>query len=167
MRNRSWTFAGCVAICLFAASPAFPQSSPPPDAMAAARELLTTIRFIDQFKAVLPIIAQNLKPAIVQNRPEAEREFDAVMPKLMEGMGARLNELAEQTAIIYANNFSADELRQITAFFRTPAGVKYLEKLPLITQQSMAAGQSFGQAVAIELRNRITDEIQKRGASPR
>ena len=167
MRNHSRIVAACLAIYLFAAGPALPQSSSPSDAMAAARELLTTIRFIDQFKAVLPIIAQNLKPAIVQNRPEAEREFDAVMPKLMEGMGTRLNELAEQTAVIYANNFSADELRQITAFFRTPTGVKYLEKLPLITQQSMAAGQSFGQSVAIELRNRITDEMQKRGTTPR
>jgi hypothetical protein len=166
MRIHSWTLGSCLAICLFAASPALSQS-PPPDALAAARELLTTIRFIDQFKAVLPLIAQNLKPAIVQNRPEAEREFDTIMPQLMDSMGARLAELSEQTAIIYANNFSADELRQITAFFRTPTGEKYLQKLPLITQQSMAAGQRFGQSVAIELRNRITDEMQKRGASPR
>jgi uncharacterized protein len=166
MRNRSWTLAGCLAMCLFAASPALSQS-PPPDALTAARELLLTMRFIDQFKAVLPIIAQNLKPAIVQNRPEVEREFDNIMPKLMDGMGARLAELSEQTAIIYANNFSAAELKEITAFFRTPTGEKYLQKLPVITQQSMAAGQSFGQAVAIELRNRIVEEIQKQGASPR
>jgi hypothetical protein len=165
MRNRSWTLAGCFAICLFASGPVFPQSSPPPDAMAAARELLVTIRFIDQFKAVLPIIAQSLKPAIVQNRPQAERAFETHRPQLMASMGTRLSELAEQTAIIYANNFSAEELRTIAAFFRTPTGEKYLEKLPVITQESMGAGQRFGQAVAIELRNRITDELQKRGAN--
>ena len=166
MRARSWTLAGCLAISLFAAGPALPQT-PAPEAMAAARELLVTIRFIDQFKAVLPIIAQNLKPAIVQNRPQVEKEFDTIMPQMMDSMGARLNELAEQTAVIYANNFTPDELRAITAFFRTPIGQKYLEKQPVITQQSMAAGQRFGQSVVIELRNRITDELQKRGADPR
>ena len=131
--------------------------------MAAARELLATIKFIDQSKAVLPIIMQNLKPAIVQNRPQVEREFDAVMPLIVEGMTPRLNELAEQTAVIYADNFTAAELRDITAFFRAPTGEKYLQKLPEITQQSMAAGQQFGQAVAAEMHGRIIEELNKRG----
>jgi hypothetical protein len=163
MRKRSLMLAACLAISLSVAGPARPQS-PAPDVMAAARELLVTIRFIDQFKAVLPIIMQNMKAAIVQNRPQVEREFDAVMPLIVEGMNPRLNELAEQTAVIYANNFTVAELRDITAFFRAPTGEKYLRKLPEITQQSMAAGQQFGQSVAAEMHSRIVEELNKRGA---
>jgi uncharacterized protein len=160
MRKHSWTL--CLAVLLLAASPA-PAQSPPPDALAAARELLVTMRMADQFKAILPTIMQSMKPVIVQGRPEIERDFDAIVPTLLEGMNARLNELSDLTAAVYASNFSADELRDITAFYRTPTGEKFLQKLPVVTQQSIALGQRFGQAVAGDLQGRIVDELRKRG----
>ena len=162
MRKHSWILAACVAVCLLAAGPAHSQS-PPPDAMAAARELLATMRFTDQFKALLPVIFQNLKPAIVQSRPQIERDFDAIVPLLLEAMNPRLNELTELMAGVYAINFTGDELRQVTAFYRTPTGEKFLQKLPAITQQSMVIGQRFGQTVTQELQRRMTEELRKRG----
>jgi hypothetical protein len=160
MGKRSWIL--CLTLLLCAANPAFSQS-PPTDAMAAARELLVTMRMVDQFKAILPTVLQTLKPVIVQGRPEIERDFDAIVPTLLEGMTARLNELSDLTATVYANNFSVGELRDIIAFYRTPTGEKFLQKLPAITQQSMALGQRFGQAVASDLQGRIIDELRKRG----
>jgi hypothetical protein len=162
MRKHSWTVVGCLTLCLLAAAPARAQS-PDPDAMAAARELLTTMKFSEQFKAILPVVIQNLKSAIVQNRPEVERDYDAIMPLILQGMTARLDELGEATAKVYAANFTAGELRDITAFYRTPTGQKFLQKLPVVTQQSMAIGQRFGQAVTGELQSRITEELRKRG----
>jgi uncharacterized protein len=160
MRKCSWIL--CLTLLLFAAKPALAQS-PPPDAMAAARELLVTMRIVDQFKAILPTVLQTMKPVIAQGRPEIERDFDAIAPTLLEGMNARLNELSDLTATVYANNFSVEELRDITAFYRTPTGEKFLQKLPAVTQQSMALGQRFGQAVAGDLQGRIVDELRKRG----
>jgi hypothetical protein len=154
--------AACFAISLFTSGPALPQTSAP-DTMAAARELLVTIKFIEQSKALLPIILQNLKPAIVQNRPQVEREFDAIMPLIMDRINPRLSELSERTAAIYAANFTDAELRELTAFYRTPTGERYLQKLPVIAQQSMAAGQQFGEAVTAEMRDRIMEELDKRG----
>jgi hypothetical protein len=160
MRKRPWTLY--LTVVLLAATPALSQT-PPPDATAAARELLATMRFSDQFKAIMPVIVQNLKPAIVQNRPEVERDFDALMPTLLESMTARLDEISDLTASVYARNFTVEELRDITAFYRTPTGEKFLQKLPAVTQQSMALGQKFGQSVASELQGRLIDELRKRG----
>jgi len=162
MRKHLWMVVGCLTLCLLAAAPARAQS-PDPDALAAARELLSTMKFSDQFKAILPVVIQSLKPAIVQNRPEVERDYDAIMPLILQGMTSRLNELGEATAAVYAANFTAGELRDITAFYRTPTGQTFLQKLPVVTQQSMAIGQRFGQAVTSELQNRITEELRKRG----
>jgi len=162
MRKHSWAVAGCLALCLLVLAPARAQS-PDPDALAAARELLVTMKFSDQFKAILPAVIGALKPAIAQNRPEVERDFDAIMPLILDGMNARLNELSDATAAIYAANFTAGELRDITAFYRTPTGQRFLQKLPVVTQQSMAIGQRFGQAVTGELQSRITEELRKRG----
>jgi uncharacterized protein len=147
---------------LFAALPARAQA-PSPEAMAAAHDLIVTMRAADYFKAIMPAIMQNMKPAIVQNRPEVERDYDAVMPLLLEGMNARVNEIIDQIAAIYARNFTAEELREVTAFYRGPTGQKFVQKLPAITQESMVVGQRFGQAIGGEIRARMIDELRKRG----
>ena len=87
MRKHLCILAACLT-CLVASGPARPQS-PPSDATAAARELLITMRFADQLRATFPMVMQNLKPAIVQNRPELERDFDAAVPLLLDAMNPR------------------------------------------------------------------------------
>ena len=162
MRNHSRLAAACVAVFVLVAGPARPQS-PPPDALTAARELIVTMRAADQFKAILPAVIRNLKPAIVQSRPEVERDFDAIMPIMLEAMNARVSEVIDQITALYARTFSVAELREVTAFYRGPTGQKFLEKVPQITQESMAIGQKFGQSVAAEMQSRIVEELRKRG----
>jgi uncharacterized protein len=162
MRMISRTLVAGLTLFLLAAGPALAQS-PAPDAMTAARELVTTMQAADQFKALLPIIMKNLKPAIVQNRPEVDRDYDAIMPLLMAGMGARVNEIVDEITALYARTFTADELREVTAFYRGPTGQKFLQKQPVIMQESMAIGQKFGQSVAAEMQSRIVEELRKRG----
>jgi hypothetical protein len=161
-----------LAISPLCGRPASAQSQPPtqaqspspsPDTVAAARELVTTSRAADQLKTLLPLIMQQLKPAIVQGRADVARDFDVVMPQLVEAMSARSDSFAEAIAVIYARNFSADELRQVTAFYRSPIGQRFLEKMPTIAQESMTMGQKFGQEIAVELRTRMIEELRKRG----
>jgi hypothetical protein len=154
--------AGLVVATLLLIVPAHAQS-PSPDADAAARELVDTMKLPDQFKAVLPTIIQHLKPAIVQNRPDVGRDFDAMMPVVQEKMAARLGELSNAMAAVYASNFTAAELRDLTAFYKSPAGQKLLQKTPVIAAQTMAAGQKFGQAAAADAQKQMTDELRSKG----
>jgi hypothetical protein len=136
--------AVCVTICLLAAGSAGAQS-PSPETLAAARELIVTMRAADYFKTIMPAIVQQLKPAIVQNRPQVERDYDAIMPLMLDSMNARVSEIIDQVAALYARNFTAAELNEVVAFYRGPTGQKFIQKLPLITQESMVIGQRFGQ----------------------
>jgi hypothetical protein len=147
-----------------ALTPSFVQAqAPTPEARTSAKELIETMRAVDQMKVMMPMIMQQLKPAIVQGRPEVERDYDASLPLVLEAMDGRLGELVDAIALIYAANFSADELRQVTAFYRTSVGQKFLEKLPAITQQSLALGQRFGQQLAGDLRERMIEQLRKKG----
>jgi hypothetical protein len=121
------------------------------------------MRTADQFKTILPAIVQGLKPAIVQNRPEVARDFDLMAPKLVESMAARFDELIDGIAAIYARNFTAAELNEIIAFYRGPVGQKFVQKQGGILQDSLAAGQKWGQALGAELQRRMTDELRKKG----
>jgi hypothetical protein len=135
----------------------------PEDTLSAARELITIMRATDQLKQMLPTIMQALKPAIAQGRPQVERDLDAVMPLLLDGMSSRVGELVDQMASVYARNFTPDEIRQLAAFYRTPVGQKFLEKMPTVMQESMSLGQAFGQRVAGELQTKMIEELRKKG----
>jgi uncharacterized protein len=139
--------------------------TPSPDVAAAARELVVTVRAADQLKTMMPIIMQQLKPAIVQGRPQVEKDYDAIMPLILDRMAAHSNEFVDLVAAIYARNFTAEEIREVTAFYRSPVGQKFLEKMPAVTQESFAAGQKWGQVIAGDMRTRLIEELRKRGHS--
>lgn len=139
--------------------------SPKSDAEVAARELVDTIKLADRFKVLLPTIFKTLKPAIVQNRADVERDFDALVPILMKKMDARFSELQDSIVLIYADNFTAAELRELIAFYQTPTGQKLLEKTPLVMQQTMAAGRKFGEVAGAEAQQEMVDELRKKGHS--
>jgi uncharacterized protein len=162
MIPRAAMFGGVLAAMMLVPAPAAPQS-PAADTMAVARELVAASRAGDQIKTLLPLIFQQIKPMIVQNRPEVERDFDKIMPLMLELMNSRIEDFAEAMALIYARNFTVAELRQIQAFYHTPAGQKLLDRMPAIAQESMALGQKVGQTIAKELQGRVIEELRKRG----
>jgi uncharacterized protein len=157
--------SGCIALCLIGSSPALAQTTaaPPQDALAAARELVVVVRATDQIKQILPLIIQAMRPAVVQGRPEVEKDFDAFAPALLDNMNARITELVELMALIYARNFTAEEMREMMAFYRTSLGQKLLQKMPTVAQESMTAGQAWGQQIGAEVQRRMIEELRKKG----
>jgi uncharacterized protein len=164
MRTR-FMIAGFIALCLIGRGPAAaqPAAAPTQDALAAARELVQVARAADQLKLILPSIIQALKPAVVQGRPQIEKDFDAFAPALLDNMSARLPEFTEQIVLIYAHNFTPEEMREMTTFYRSPVGQRLLEKLPAVTQESMRVGQAWGQRIGAEVQNRMIEELRKKG----
>jgi uncharacterized protein len=150
----------CMAFC--AASPARAQTPPQspaaqsPESLAAAHELMGVIKPANQFKAVLPALIQSMKSTLVQGRPELEKQYDAMMPAFYESAQKRFNELADSIAVIYASNFTADELRDIIAFYRTPTGQTLLARQATIAQQTMTMGQQFGRSVANDVQQQMS-----------
>ncbi len=151
-----------LTVTLFVAAPSRAES-PSPETLAAARELIATLKATDYLKALLPTIIQTLKPAVVQGRPQVEKDYDAITPMMLDVANGHLSEIIELVARVYALNFTAGELRDIQAFYQTPLGQKMRERMPAVTQESMILGQRWGQTLSAELRTRITDELRKRG----
>lgn len=162
MTKPAW-MTGCL-LALFLAWPGTALSQKAsPEALAAAKELIIATNAADQFKTLGPLLMQELKPAIVQNRPQVERAYDELMPKMLEGMNSELGAIMEATAIIYANNFSVEEMREVAAFYSRPVGQKLLQKMPVVMQQSMQMGRKFGESLARDLDEKMRGELRKRG----
>lgn len=150
-----------LSVSVFA--PAARAQTPPSDAMTAARSLVTTMRLADQYKVLLPAILLSLKPALTQDRPEIERDYDAMMPMIADAFAPYYTSMVDGIAAIYATNFTAAELRDIEAFYRQPTGQKMLEKMPVISQQALAVGQEIGRKAAEDLKARLTEALRQKG----
>ncbi|HXA08213.1 MAG TPA: DUF2059 domain-containing protein [Bryobacteraceae bacterium] len=147
---------------LFSISGASAQS-PSPEAMTAARSLVTTMKLSDQYRALLPGVLLGLRPTLTQDRPEIERDFDAMMPMMVEAFAPYYTTMVDNVATIYANNFTAAELREIEAFYRQPIGRKLLDKSQVLAQQSAQVGQDASRKAAEEIRKRLTEALRQKG----
>jgi hypothetical protein len=157
---RRLLIVACLLLLSVSASRA---QTPTPDAMAAARSLVNTMKLADQYKALLPAILLSLKPALTQDRPEIEQDYDAMMPMIADAFTPYYTSMVDGIATVYANNFTAAELREIEAFYRQPVGQKMLEKMPAIGQQALAVGQEIGRKAAEDLRQRLTEALRQKG----
>ena len=159
MSRRLSIIAGMLLFSVCAA----PAQTPSPDAMKAARGLVTTMKLINQYKAILPGILLSLKPALVQDRPEIERDYDAMMPMITEAFTPYYAAMVDDIAAVYARNFTPGELREMEAFYRQPVGQKLLEKAQAITQQTTQVGQDASRKAAEDLRARLTEALRQKG----
>jgi len=142
---------------------AAPAQTPSPDAMTAARSLVTTMKLSDQYRALLPGILLGLRPALTQDRPEIERDFDAMLPTIVDAFAPYYKAMVDNIATVYANNFTAGELREIEAFYRQPVGQKLLQKSAALAQQSNQVGQDSSRKAAADLRARLTEALRQKG----
>lgn len=60
---------------------------------------------------------------------------------------------------IYKKYYTHDEVKQLIAFYKTPLGQKVTNTLPAITQESMEAGQQWGQEIGMK----IAQKLQEKG----
>lgn len=163
MVRRVLMMSGLVAVVILALSCEVAAQTPPPEAMTAARALVTTMKLDARYKAMLPSILLGIKPVLVQDRPEIERDYDAMAAAAGDLYTPYYNAMLDGVSALYASSFSADELRQIEAFYRTPVGQKLLEKAPGIAQQSDELVQGIARKAGDELKARLTETLRQKG----
>jgi len=137
--------------------------NPSPDALEAARNLVTTLRLSDQYRALLPGILLGLKPSLTQDRPEIERDFDSLVPTVIDTYAKYNNVMVDNAAALYAKTFSVEELRAIEAFYRSPAGQKYRENSRALADQSRQIGEESSRKASDDLKARMTQLLREKG----
>ncbi|CCE07266.1 conserved exported hypothetical protein [Bradyrhizobium sp. STM 3843] len=137
--------------------------APSPEALEAARNLVVTMKLADQYKAMLPTILLGIKPVLVQDRPEIERDYEAMAATVGDAYTPFYQAMVDRVAALYASAFTIDELHQIEAFYRTAVGQKLLEKVPALAQQREVVVQDISRKAADELKARLTDALRQKG----
>ena len=118
-----------------------PEETPSPEALQAASELLSILS-ADMTKQLAAMLTNAFWPAIEQ-KARGQGIDDATLSDLRKEFDSiQLNVLADAmkgAPAIYARHFTASALKDLTAFYRTPTGVKTLVEMPMVTGEFAAS----------------------------
>ena len=137
--------------------------APSPEAMDVARKLVATLKIADQYRALLPQLLLKLRPVVAQDRPEIERDYDAMTAPGADIYAPFFAAMVDQIAAVYAASFTLEELRQIEAFYAQPAGQKLLAQSDALAQASAQIAQDVSQKAADQLKQRLIEALRQKG----
>ena len=132
-----------------------------PEARAAIKELLEITHVRDSLRKTYQTVGQNLPQQMAQamNRSieenvslsaEQKQQVRERMNKSFEGAVKEAMQIVQDPKVvddtvervypIYAKAFTPAEIRQITAFYKTPIGGKVISTMPQVFNESLQAG---------------------------
>jgi uncharacterized protein len=144
-----------VLASLLAAAFALPvaaQAKPDPAKVALIREMLDLTQVVEQSLSVMKRMSESQRAA----NPNIPAVFwDRFLLRARERSG----ELLDLLIPVYQEAFTADDLRGLIAFYRTPVGARFLAAQPGLTQAGMEAGERWG----MRLGQDVAQELEKEG----
>jgi len=128
------------------------------------RELLAISQTEALIHSVLPTLLKQQKASVARLRPDIPEEVWAkTFAVAEEAFRESARDFVELCVPIYERNFSEEEIDGMLTFYRSPVGRSVVVKLPQVTQESLAAGQSWGLAVGALIARRVAESLAEEG----
>jgi hypothetical protein len=140
--------AMCALVLAVGASAAVAQQAAAPDPVriAAAKDLMDVTGVNKQLDGMIAAMGQGFRKgaadaADAATAEAAGKEFDSHMARLMSYRQAMM----EDFAALYAEKFTAEELKAVADFYRSPTGVKFIQTMPELIQSGAMIGMKYSQ----------------------
>lgn len=162
--NRRRSLLICVVFLSFSVTVVADGQEVPPEKRAAIEKLLEitgAMKLGQQFSSAMVTQFATTLRATHPNIPQ--KALDALSEVVNGAVAENLPGLQETLVHIYDKNLTLQDVEGLTQFYSTDLGRKVIQTLPNILQQSIAAGQKWGQALGPEIADRLRARLQKEG----
>ncbi len=110
---------------------------------------------------------QQMKLILKQQNPDIDPKAFVIIKEeintIIDEELVQKKRLSKMMYPIYSKHFSIKELAQMIELNKTPLGQKLIKVMPIITQEGIQAGQTFGQSLGPVIQKRIMDRFQEEG----
>jgi hypothetical protein len=134
-----------------------------PAAIAAAKELLGLKGAAQMFDPVVTGVIEQTKGALLLTNPQLSKDLTDVGNQLRNEFAPRRAEIINEAAKFYAARFSEQELKDVVAFYKSPAGQKMLTQEPLVLDETFGFVQQWQGRIGEDVMNRFRAEMKKKG----
>lgn len=136
--------------------------------LAAARTAITALGSTDQFDAVIPAAAEQLKTELIRANADLQEVISLTIDEEALKIVPRRSDLEREAAQIYAKAFSIEELTAISDFYNSAPGKKLIENGPLVTRELIKSAEIWSSGVARDLAQNVNTALQEKiGARPK
>lgn len=123
----------------------------------------------------MPMMMRQQAVAMIEADPKLDAEqkkaaiakAEQMLPGVAQAMGKIFNdptlidEMLDQMVPLYTNNYSVDEIKQLTVFYKSPVGRKMMALSPRLAAEGMAIGQRIMNPRLGKLMQDTMQELQK------
>jgi hypothetical protein len=144
--------------------PQQPAPPPPPaSAVQAARDYLAVKNARALYADAVTGVVERTKTALMQTNINYQKDLNEVAVIIAKNLAGRENEIGEGMAQIYARVFTEQELKDLTAFYKSPLGQKLLTAEPRAYQGSAAFMRDWAGEFSGVVNEQFRAEMKKRG----
>jgi hypothetical protein len=152
-----------VAVVLAIASPAAYAQQPSAAGLATAKEIVAVTGATTLFNPLIPGVVEQAKLLFLQQNPALSKDLNEISAKLRSELAPRFEELVNDVAKNYATSFTEQELKEILAFYKTPAGKKLISDQPKVVDATLKFAQTWANALSEQVIAKMREELKKKG----
>lgn len=134
-------------------------ADPSPEHIKAARATIAAVGATASFDTILPTIADQIKTQLIQATPNYESVITEIVDAKAIEIATRRSDLEQESAKVYAQTFTQEELNAITAFYTSPVGKKLLDNGPIAQRELAKAADIWATGISRDLSKAATDAI--------
>jgi hypothetical protein len=123
-----------------------------PARIAAARDLMEVTGVTKQLDGMMDAMKQGFAKGANAENSEAGKKlsagFDAVLSKFM----TYKSEMLTDFAALYAETFTAEEMKTVADFYRSGTGAKFISVTPALMQKGAQIGMKYSEKIMTEMK---------------
>jgi uncharacterized protein len=126
---------------------AAPAQTVDPERLAAARDLLEVTGVTKQFDGMMEAIKKGFANGAKAETSETGKQLSAEFDQGMEKFMAYKQDMINDFALLYAETFTAEEMKTIADFYRSGTGAKFISMTPELMQKGSTIGMKYSQKI--------------------
>lgn len=92
-----------------------------------------------------------------------DKEFEVLQEEVNAVISEHLPVVTEMMIQLYDKYYTDDDVKAMIAFYSTPLGQKVIKTMPMLSQEGMQVGITWGQSLGPEIESRVKARFKKKG----
>ncbi|MDJ0614844.1 MAG: DUF2059 domain-containing protein [Rhizobiaceae bacterium] len=134
-----------------------------PEHTQAAKAAMIATGATSRLDGILPEIASFTKAGLIANRPDIEAEISSIVDETAISLAARRGVLEDEVAAIYTQIFTQAELESISGFFKSEAGIKFLNLTPSVFRQVDEVSKVWRTGITRDMARTVNEKMKEQG----
>jgi hypothetical protein len=131
--------------------------------MSTAKEIVTVTGATTLFNPLIAGVVEQAKLLFLQQNPGLSKDLNEIAIKIRNDLAPRFDELVNDVARNYAIHFTEQELKDVLAFYKSPAGKKLISEQSKVVEASMKFAQDWANKLSDQVIAQMREELKKRG----